>query len=220
MPEPDYFDRLLARQGGGDVRPRLPGPFERAEPSWTETVADPQVAPVLRVVREPAAAPAPPPIRVERHTEVRVEPLTPVVHQQLVTHTVVSPPARPDQAVPVQQTTSPAAADVRLPSPRAAPTVVDGADATNLISTPSRPVSVARPRPRREQRVTTQRGSPNLPATRRRPQPPAEPAVSIRIGRLEVRTAGDGKPAPRSPRPGRPAPAVSLIDYLSAGRSS
>ncbi|WP_344518996.1 hypothetical protein, partial [Paractinoplanes durhamensis] len=93
MPEPDYFDRLLARQrvgpaaGVARVRPRLPGPFERAEARWIE----PELEPVSPLSRVPA--PAASPIRTERHTETRTEPAGPV--NQWITY-----PAQPESPGP------------------------------------------------------------------------------------------------------------------------
>jgi hypothetical protein len=232
MPEPDYFDRLLARRAGpfADVvraRPRLPGPFERAEPRWHEAQA-------AGPVRTPPAAGLP---RVERHTEIRIAPPDPAVQVALpappgprwlerpALATDLTPPARPEdrpRPEPAPAASArPGAAQPGSPRPgsprpgsarpaRPGPVVARAAPAIG-------PASPVLPMPRGLIAASARPAAPQ-PASRRRAKP-AEPAVNIRIGRLEVRASAD-QPAARAPRPGRVAPAVNLSDYLTSGRGA
>jgi hypothetical protein len=240
MPEPpDYFDRLLTRhvpvaahRGPVRVRPRLPGPFERAEARWFEPVADDAPAPLVPSAppAHPAVAPVlPPPVRTER-TVIRTEP-APAPERR------AAPPAtaRPDAAPPPRP-----AADI-TPARRAAAEAATAprrhADPVSRPAPPARDEAVAA-RPARRGAATgpvdPARAAPGMPravpapAARRVAEPrearrPArsEPTVHVRIGRLEVRAAEADRPAAHPARPardGRHAPAVNLSDYLS-GRS-
>ena len=225
MPEPapdrppDYFDRLLARQmpiaEAGRVRPRLPGPFERAEARWTETLLpeEPASPTAAYPAPEPAGPPPVGPIRVERHTEIRTGPPVP------------APPPEPPapnprwitRPAPESASVSTSASDQRPTSsgPAHGPAAVRPAPTRPTAE----PVAAARPTPagpavpRSTPSPAARRATTPPPAPRRRTRP-AEPAVHIRIGRLEVRAGG--APAPvATPRAARPAPAVSLSDYLS-----
>lgn len=228
--QPDYFDRLLARHrsignaGAGRTRPRLPGPFERAEPRWTETVLpeDPTPPPAAYAAGEPAGPPSPGPIRVERYTEIRTGPPTPSpgpppANPRWITRPTPDPASVPASASPSGSAERPTASGptpARPAAVRPAPTgpTVDRA-AASPAPAPAVPAGLrSNPSP-----ATRRAAAP--PAVPRRRTRPAEPAVHIRIGRLEVR-AGTARPPVTGPRAGRPAPAVSLSDYLSANGSA
>ena len=227
MPEPapdrppDYFDRLLARQmpiaDAGRTRPRLPGPFERAEARWTETLLpeEPASPTAAYPAPEPAGPPPVGPIRVERHTEIRTGPPVP------------APPLEPPAPNPRWITRpAPDSASVSTPASGERPTSSGPVPAhrpaavrpapvrpTAEPAAPARPTPAGPAVPRSTPSPAARRATAPPPAPRRRTRP-AEPAVHIRIGRLEVRAGG--APAPvTTPRAARPAPAVSLSDYLS-----
>ncbi|MFC7534572.1 hypothetical protein [Actinoplanes sp. GCM10030250] len=237
MPEPDYFDRLLARQGGavaggagggaaggggavaGWARPRLPGPFERAEPSRNEAPEPPPAAPLPSYPKpdlEWAPQPSPLQVRVERHTEVRTETAAP--EPAVPAHTPM--PAVDRWFTRVVPRHQPGA----QPQPdRASHQVTPAAPRGEA---PARPAAIrvgpdhapaAQAMPRRDQTAEVRRNAVPPQASRRRARP-AEPAVHVRIGRLEVRATGAAPAPTRSVRPGRQDPAVSLTDYLTGGR--
>jgi hypothetical protein len=216
MPDPDYFDRLLARHAGvgdGDVarvRPRLPGPFERAAPRWVEAEE-----PMRHAAHEPAAPPPSPlpqpgETRVEHHTETRTE-RTLLSRQEWITAEPPGPLVQPEPDSP------PIVAQVAPPSPppAARPASPDRTREPAALTIQREKGDKGEKHQTTEQATAVRRAA-ALPITpRRRPKPAEPPAVHVRIGRLEVRA---DRPAPpkrtATPRPGRPAPAVSLTDYL------
>ncbi|MFH8759689.1 hypothetical protein [Streptomyces atroolivaceus] len=242
----DYFDRLLARHtpvsaadGAGDsgtrtrVRPRLSGPYERAEalrhgpPGPDEPAALVPVAPrtdpvAPRSVRQDRE------VRTERHTVVRTEHIP-----------RADDDARPFRPVAVEPATLPRPSVTAPPMVR--PDREEGARAARrgLSSVPDDPASApvvaavtarASAAPVRAAALPVPRGSDSAAAARgaalgsvgRRAPRPAERVVHVQIGRLEV-SAGpppgaNGTPAGRpAQRPGRPAPVLTLDDYLSRG---
>ncbi|GGN64261.1 hypothetical protein GCM10010112_24280 [Actinoplanes lobatus] len=215
-PTPDYFDRLLARHTGrgdtGGTRPRLPGPFERGEARWQEVEMPPLPA-AHPVVRESGDRPPTAPVRVERHTEIRVErpdpgsadpapaPLRrsteirsaePAAVRETVTQVISGAPVRP--AVTAPQRPAPATAPADRPVAGPAPVMRPAAGVAPVVAA------------RRETALP--------PASRRRARP-AEPSVHVTIGRLEVRATAPERAPARTPRSGRPSPVVSLTDYLA-----
>ncbi|MEE1739337.1 hypothetical protein [Streptomyces sp. BE147] len=247
---PDYFDRLLARYapvadssggpGGPDssgarvrVRPRLPGPFERAE-ALRQAPPEPDEPAALLPSAPPHSRPALPlttrPGR-ETHTE---------------RHTVVRTEQAPRPAWDGPPALSPAPASTPLPRPSAAPAparrpgTAEGARAARRggpsapDAPPTAPAVAAAPVPpsagfARTAASTAPRGSDTaaargaaLGSVGRRAPRPADRVVHVQIGRLEVSaapTAGtNGPPGGRPAQPaGRPAPVLTLDDYLSRG---
>ncbi|MBW6435161.1 hypothetical protein KZ829_15580 [Actinoplanes hulinensis] len=221
MPEPDFFDRLLARHTGlGDAvtaRPRLPGPFERAEPRWEEVEAPPEP---LRSASEPGARPAPAaPARIERRTEIR--------HTERFTPRVADP--EPDTPIPSTEPTLPAEPAARPPRDRVIVSRVTSEPPVRSAAVPPRspapttaraehPAAGPAPLPRAAAReapaAPTRPESARPPVSHRRARP-AEPTVRVTIGRLEVRATAPERTPARTPRHGRPTPVVNLSDYLS-----
>ncbi|MGW8887824.1 hypothetical protein [Streptomyces sp. NPDC055749] len=242
---PDYFDRLLARYtpvaaatGTGDsgarvrVRPRLAGPFERAEAlRYGPPEAD---EPAALIPSAPTAAPDRPrsvrpdrEVRTERHTVVRTE-RAPQSGEPV-------PQAPPGTPAPAPLLRPPSA-----PSPMARPAGAEGAragrrgrpstpeDATSapavqagpppLAAIPARAAALPAPR---DSDTAAARGAALGSVGRRAPRP-AERVVHVQIGRLEVsaaaRPGANGSPAGRpAQQAGRPAPVLTLDDYLSRG---
>ncbi|WP_203183224.1 hypothetical protein [Streptomyces pratensis] len=239
----DYFDRLLARHtpvaadgtgGPGTpvrVRPRLSGPFERAEalrhgpPGPDEPTALIPVAPRAQPTGHRPARPDRE-VHTERHTVVRAEPAR-----------QPGEPAQPSR--PAAATPSPLLRPPATPAPKARPAAEGGARTARrgLPSSPDAPTpapvvvpvpaqvaaaparAAALPVPRGSDAAA--RGAGIGPVGRRAPRP-AERIVHVQIGRLEV-SAGpppgaNGTQAGRPvQRPGRPAPVLTLDDYLSRG---
>ncbi|WP_329206310.1 hypothetical protein OG257_08890 [Streptomyces sp. NBC_00683] len=237
---PDYFDRLLARytpvaaatdDTGVRVRPRLSGPFERAEalrygqpepdepaallPSAPQAATNPDLP--VRPARE---------VHTERHTVVRTEQ--------------APQPAEPGQPVrPAAAGPAPLLRHRAAPSPKTRPRGTDGTraerrgqqsardDTTPAPVTAAAPARAAAP-PRaaalptpRDSDTAAARGAALASVGRRAPRP-AERVVHVQIGRLEVSAApppgAHGSPAGRPAQPaGRPAPVLTLADYLSRG---
>ncbi|WP_158891587.1 hypothetical protein [Amycolatopsis anabasis] len=219
----DFFDRLVTRAGFAEsepapkVRPRLPNPFERAQPlEWDElvvldetraTAPEPETAPEPRPAPPRASAPplsgsapAPRPAGAppERRGEVRAEPVrraqvTETV-RQVVEHleihrTLVAPaPVPPDSPEPRPE----------LPVARA--------------NEPVRPSVVDKTRARPVREVVAAEAARD--AERRGEQPAAERVVRVTIGKLAVTAAGAQPPKP-PPRTARPAPEVGLDRYLA-----
>lgn len=237
---PDYFDRLLARYtpvaaatgARVRVRPRLSGPFERAEalrhgpPEPDEPAAlipsAPRAAPDPHLVVRPARE-----VRTERHTVVRTEHVPQSGEQ--------GPQVRPAAAAPALLPRPPAA-----PSPKARPSGAEGARAarrgrSSAQDDPaSAPVVAAAPAqaavaPARAAALPVPRDSDSaaargaaLTSVGRRAPRQAERVVHVQIGRLEVSATpppgANGSPAGRPAQPaGRPAPVLTLDDYLSRG---
>ncbi|MFJ8616167.1 hypothetical protein EES45_06730 [Streptomyces sp. ADI97-07] len=238
----DYFDRLLARytpvpaaEGSGEpaarVRPRLSGPFERVEalrygplgPGEPEALvpsaprADRHPPRPLRPVRE---------VRTERHTVVRTEsaPQPGGTERPLRPATAPAPLLRPS-AAPAPNV-RPGGADRAREVRRGRPSVADASTPASVIG--DAPAHRAAP-PARAAALAVPRGSDSaaargaaLGSVGRRAPRPAERVVHVQIGRLEVSAApppgADASPAGRpAQRPGRPAPVLTLDDYLSRG---
>lgn len=231
---PDFLDRLLARHApaaaGGRpgvvrVRPRLAGPFERAEA--VRGTAEPGPESTAPGTLWPTAAPVP---ETPGRTEVRLhtERERTVVHTE--EHRVEEGRSIPRPALtPVAPQLRPLApltpravpeATRRTPAPRergafANPVSVTAPPATDTappaaVSSPLRPSAADTAAARDAVRQ----------AAARRPGRPPEQVVQVQIGRLEV-TAGpsqqDGT-RQRSPEHGRPATTLSLAEYLTRGR--
>ncbi|MFD9499208.1 hypothetical protein [Streptomyces sp. NPDC060035] len=239
---PDYFDRLLARYtpvaaATGDtgarvrVRPRLSGPFERAE-ALRHGPPEPD-EPAALVPSAPRVTPDPHlPVRGDR--EVRTERHTVVRTEQAPQPGEPEQPVRPAAAVPAPLLRPPA-----TPSPKTRPHGAEGARAARRVrsSAPDDPTSApatavapaqvaAAPAPAAGLPVprafdsAAARGAALASVGRRAPRP-AERVVHVQIGRLEVSATppgANGSPAGRPAQTaGRPAPVLTLDDYLSRG---
>ncbi|MEU1215236.1 hypothetical protein ACFYSH_11915 [Streptomyces sp. NPDC005791] len=237
----DYFDRLLARYtpvAAADatgarvrVRPRLSGPFERAEAlRYGPPEADEPAALLPSAASADRNPPRPPrpdrEVRTERHTVVRTERVPQPAES--------GQPARPPAAAP-----APLLRPSAAPASRIRPAGAEGARPAHpgrpsAPDEPAAPVAPAAPAyapvaPVRAAALTGPRGSDAATARsvapgsvgRRAPRP-AERVVHVQIGRLEVSAAPQpganaspaGHPAQRT---GRPAPVLTLDDYLSRG---
>ncbi|WP_030542682.1 hypothetical protein [Streptomyces albus] len=239
MPDPDYFDRLLARHtpvravagaaAPARVRPRLPGPFERVESlraaapgpeedGFLSAPAAPAAPGVIETVRHERE------VRTDRHTVVRSEaprdePGPPVTARP------ATPLLRP--AAPVAPGPRPAGRETPRRERRgAAPAPAAGGPGPMVAAAAPHPPGVAAappaavpPRPR-EADTAAAREAARSGAGRRRGRG-ADQVVHVEIGRLEVSAAGTARPGERagngSGRTGRPAPALSLEDYLTRG---
>ncbi|MEU9184566.1 hypothetical protein AB0D14_08365 [Streptomyces sp. NPDC048484] len=237
---PDFFDRLLARHTPAAVphsnvvrlRPRLAGPFERAEavratepepdasgPLWPTTGRPPLTdgdlaGPSVREIQ----------LRTERERTV-VQPGRPASDA-----VVFGPVARDLSEAPLLRPAASAA-----PAPRPVPTSARrtaGRGEPARAASPSA-VSVSRPsgtdvaspaavsaalRPSAADTAAARDAV--RQAAGRRPGRGGEQVVQVQIGRLEVTAAG-AAPGNGSRRPaaaGRPAASVSLADYLARGR--
>ncbi|MFD4032524.1 hypothetical protein ACFWVP_18875 [Streptomyces sp. NPDC058637] len=233
----DYFDRLLARYtpvaatGGARVRvrPRLAGPFERAE-ALRYGPHEPD-GPAALLPSAPRAATDPPrparEVHTERHTVLRTE--------RAPRPGETAPRVRPAAAVPSPLPRPPVA-----PSPKARPAgAEEGVHAARrgrqsareepasvpVVAAPAQSAAAparaaALPVPRGSDSAAARGAAPG-PVGRRAPRP-AERVVHVRIGRLEVSAApppgANASPAGRPAQPaGRPAPVLTLDDYLSRG---
>ncbi|MFI1952172.1 hypothetical protein ACH437_10025 [Streptomyces xinghaiensis] len=239
MADPDYFDRLLARHtpvrtvtgpaAPARVRPRLPGPFERVEslrpagPGQDEdgllsAPLPPAARGVVETVRRERE------VRTDRHTVVRSElprgePGPPVTARPAASllrpAAPVAPGPRPAgrEAPRRERRAAAAAAAPGVPEPTVA------AAAPHPPGVVAAPPAAAPPRPR-EADTAAAREAARSGAGRRRGRGP-EQVVHVEIGRLEVSAAGAARPGERagggSGRTGRPAPALSLEDYLTRG---
>lgn len=221
---PDFFDRLAARHdpAGGPVRlrPRLPGPFERVDS--LPAVPEPE-APAAR-------APASPPMR-EREVR-RVEREVRTTDRITVVRDESSPPERTRQAeTQARQEKSEPTVRPETPSREVFPEHPRPAPAASTEPEAAEPVrerggalraAVLAPAPAESPRTrtTAAAAAPRpAPAARRRAAEPAEPAVRVEIGRLQVSAAPPQRP-PERPRSGRREPAVNLADYLDERATS
>ncbi|MFI9586061.1 hypothetical protein ACIHCQ_30440 [Streptomyces sp. NPDC052236] len=237
MPDPDYFDRLLARytpvpvtaDGAVRVRPRLPGPFERVEAVRTGPPEPDEPAALVPSVSGPAFAPAAEPVRYERevrtdrHTVVRTEAPPAGAPERSGDGAVRRTEPLPPSAAASSDVEHPAAAGRPRPARRSpAPAASDAARAVPApamrAAEPAPPAVAAPARPRGADAATA-RGAALSSVGRRAPRP-AERVVHVQIGRLEVSAApppGAGRPAAADTAPARRAPALTLDDYLSRG---
>ncbi|MFD4690340.1 hypothetical protein [Streptomyces sp. NPDC058463] len=240
---PDYFDRLLARYtpvaAATDdtgvrvrVRPRLSGPFERAEALRYGQPEPDEPAALLPSAPQAATSPDVPvrparEVHTERHTVVRTE--------QAPQPAEPGHPVRPAAAGPAPMLRHRAApspksrlrgADGTRAARRGQPSAPD--DPTPAPVTAAAPAQAAAAPPRaavlptpRDSDTAAARGAALASVGRRAPRP-AERVVHVQIGRLEVSAApppgANGSPAGRPAQPaGRPAPVLTLADYLSRG---
>ncbi|MFE9727846.1 hypothetical protein ACFYQ5_30845 [Streptomyces sp. NPDC005794] len=237
---PDYFDRLLARYtpvAAADdtgarvrVRPRLSGPFERAEAlRYGPPEPDEPAALIPSAPRADRDLPQPVrpdrEVRTERHTVVRTERVPqPGETGQPVRPAAPAPLLRPS-AAPAPKTRPGGAEGARTarrgrPSAPDEPAVAPAVPAAPVRTTaaPARAAALAVPR---GSDSTAARGAALGSVGRRAPRP-AERVVHVQIGRLEVSAApppgANAAPAGRpAQRTGRPAPVLTLDDYLSRG---
>ncbi|MFJ2258927.1 hypothetical protein ACIOKD_11365 [Streptomyces sp. NPDC087844] len=237
---PDFFDRLLARHTPAAVppadvvrlRPRLAGPFERAE-AVRATAPEPDTAGALWPTA-PQQSPWGPDLvsPTVREVQLRTERERTVVQAGRPVSEEPTPRPKP-RGLPEAPLLRPAAEVVRALRP--APDVVRrpaGRGEPERASTPSA-VSVPLPSgtavahpaagstaPRPSAADTAAARDAVRQATGRRSGRGGEQVVQVQIGRLEVTAAG-AAPAGgsrRSAAPGRPAATVSLADYLARGR--
>ncbi|MFG2520045.1 hypothetical protein [Streptomyces sp. NPDC048527] len=228
----DFFDRLLARHtaprpDAAQVRPRLPGPFERVEAVRAAAPAPGEDALLWPATTPPAVPPpdaqSPTVVAARTHTERERT----VVHTERAAEPQGPRPAAPARAEAplLRPATSVAPAPPLLPDTgRRAAVRAEREPAQTAVSVPVPPGRGAAPRA----------GSAALPpsaagpaATRdavrqaaaRRPVRATEQVVQVQIGRLEV-TAGEapGAGRPRTPAAGRTGATLSLAEYLARGR--
>ncbi|MEU6082236.1 hypothetical protein [Streptomyces sp. NPDC047108] len=240
MPDvPDHFDRLLARHApppgaeprtAAQVRPRLPGPFERVEALRAEPARPDEPAPLVPAAPRPAGR-AGEVIRHER--EIRTDHRT-------VVRTGTAPRDKAGESTPAQAPAAPLLRPAAQVGPVARPAATDaprqglrtaGATTPDAPSRPAAPApavqgpgaaraaaaAAVRPRP---DAAANARGAARTAAARRGARP-VEQVVHVQIGRLEVSAAGaaaGGRTAAAGGnRAGRPAPALSLEDFLARG---
>ncbi|MCX4969412.1 hypothetical protein OHA98_32590 [Streptomyces sp. NBC_00654] len=255
---PDYFDRLLARyapaadssggsggsggssgpdSSGGSgarvrVRPRLPGPFERAEALRQGPPEPDEPAALLPSALQPSRPALPLMTRpgrethTERHTVVRTEQAPqpagdgpPAPYPAPAPTPLLRPSAAPAPAL------RPGTAEGTRAARRGGPSAPDAPPtAPAVAAAPARPSAgfarTAVPTAPRGSDTAAARGA--LGSVGRRAPRPADRVVHVQIGRLEVSaapTAGtNGSPGGRPAQPaGRPAPVLTLDDYLSRG---
>jgi hypothetical protein len=213
------------------ARPRVPGLFERPAPRAPEQEWEAEAAPPLGPVFMPplpAAAPATSPQRrtraelvrppvayrgAERESEPDPVPTTPAA---LLSPAVPDRPA-PPAGKPAVPAAWPDTAIGILVGP--GPELGGGPDAPAPALPTGAPAPGRRPRvpavPARRQPAASQ---PGRETTGRQSQaaPPAEPAVQIRIGRIEVRASDPpGHQAPARRTAARPGPVLSLDRFLA-----
>ncbi|GGJ08320.1 hypothetical protein [Streptomyces brasiliensis] len=234
--QPDFLDRLIARHTAARpdavrVRPRLPGPFERAEAVRSrtpETDTDPLTWPTVTPTAVPEReAPRPPAADVRRHTE---RERTVVRTERAQTEPPPRPAPPPQAAPPLLRPVAPLAPGPR-PAPRTGSRTAgqgrSGPDADRTAAavpippgTAAAPPTVASAALPSAADTAAAREAVRQTAARRPARTP-EQVVQVQIGRLEV-TAGQG-PSRNGTRPPtrtdeRPEAALSLADYLARGR--
>ncbi|WP_069169414.1 hypothetical protein [Streptomyces griseus] len=240
----DYFDRLLARYapvGAADgtggtgtrvrVRPRLSGPFERTE-ALRYGPPEPD-EPAALIPSAPLAGPEGPgpvrpdrEVRTERHTVVRTEPAPQPDGTGQPVPSAVAVPAPPPRlpVVPVPKA-RPGAAEGTRTARRGRSSPPGETSAAPAGTTAPAQVAAA---PARVAALAVSRGSGSaaargaaLGSVGRRAPRPAERVVQVQIGRLEVSAApppgAAASPVRPTPPAGRPAPVVTLDDFLSRG---
>jgi hypothetical protein len=247
MPDqPDYFERLLATclpdaAGLGDggaarrfarVRPRLPGPFERAEGRWSEPADEDAPAPLVPPAwpSAPQAQPAVAPSFRTEPAELRTAP--PVTRGRDVpppatARPVAAPSLRPaaDVSPPPVAAAEAAMAPGRQAGPLPGPAAAAHSDPDRAGRSPLAPVAASPAGPARlappVPRLVPPAGARPAAEPRQAPRPARpEPAVQVRIGRLEVRAAEPARRTARPARDGRRPPAVDLPGYLSDRRGA
>ncbi|MFS8203792.1 hypothetical protein ACLVWQ_34610 [Streptomyces sp. CWNU-52B] len=238
---PDFFDRLLARHAPTAVpptdvvrlRPRLAGPFERAE-AVRATGPEPDTAGPLW----PAATPSPYPERdltgpTVREVQLRTE------RERTVVHPVPAPSDEPASrllARDLPETPLLRPATAVLPAPRPVPGSGRRGDGSTERERAATRSAVSVPLPSVTDTVPPAAVSAALrpsaadtaaardavrQAAGRRSGRGGEQVVQVQIGRLEVTAAGaapgtgDGHRRPAAT--GRPAASLSLADYLARG---
>ncbi|MBP2477017.1 hypothetical protein JOF53_005889 [Crossiella equi] len=228
MPEPDFFDRLLARTAPGTgpgtgavpVRPRLAQLFERAEPVVVDQElhvpprvpgrAEPGPGP-LAAAHTPAPPPAAPPSEAAPVTAPTrsAEPPGPA--------SAVAGPVRVAALLPVRAAGEPRRTEIRSVNEtiteRRIPVAAaphQGPAGGESPAPPVGPEASPRPGPRPRAAATQPRRRP-----RRAPDP--QP-VTVRIGRVEVTAAAPETPSPQRKPVTRAEPAVSLADHLGGDR--
>ncbi|MDQ1012578.1 hypothetical protein QFZ82_007063 [Streptomyces sp. V4I23] len=231
----DYFDRLLVRYtpvGAATaapvrVRPRLPGPFERVEALRYGPPDPDEPAALIPTAHVPPSAPAATvrhehDVRTENRTVVRTERARGAQTDPAPVRSAPEPLLRP--AAPVPSPVRPAAEQTPRTArrDRAARDTGDAAPrpaapAARAHTAPVAAVPVAAPVPRRSDAAAVRGAA--LGPVGRRAQKPAERVVHVQIGRLEVSAAAPPQASDRRPagRGGRPAPVLTLDDYLSRG---
>lgn len=218
------LQRLVERAAGTEMpglRPRLPGLFESGTgDAGLVEVAGEAAAPQAEGSRSAMPLPVPP----------QVLPTIPPEH--------AAPPPRPAPLLPAAETAT--RSTIAAPSPEPLPFAAEPAPASSArhpvearVAEPDSPLAplVERTRPapppllpaeppERLVRIIRTRLTESLPPA---PRPagtaiaaPAEPEITIQIGRLDIRSE---TPAPRAaPRPSPQPSLPSLADYLRGGR--
>ncbi len=232
----DHFDRLLARyapagaagDGPARVRPRLPGPFERIEA--LRTVPQDPDEPAALIPSAPRSVPGPAErvrhereVRTDRHTVVRTEAARTAEPELPATRAVPRP--EPLLRPVTVRAAEPRPGDAAARPGRRATQDPSGAQqrpplaAVPPIAAPAAPAA-AGPTAARASATASARAAAANGVGRRAPRQ-AEHVVHVQIGRLEVTAApptGAGRTAGARPgSAGRPAPALTLNDYLSRG---
>ncbi|MGW3622046.1 hypothetical protein [Streptomyces sp. NPDC000880] len=232
---PDYFDRLLARYtpvpavGGAaaQVRPRLPGPFERVEALRSGPPEPDAPAALIPTTPGPAFGPAElvrheREVRTDHHTVVRTEAVPADEPEVPAAQAAPSPGPLLRPAAAASPAARPAADVPRSQRRAGVPSVAD-APRTPPVPTPREPappMAAAAPARPRDTDTAAARGA-GLSGVGRRAPRPTERVVHVQIGRLEVSAApppGANRPAGGRPdHSGRRTPALTLDDYLSRG---
>ncbi|MFD6286816.1 hypothetical protein [Streptomyces sp. NPDC060205] len=237
---PDFFDRLLARHTPAAVppadvvrlRPRLAGPFERAEAVRATAPEPDATGPLWPAAPQPGLTATDLAGPTVREVQLRTERERTVVQagrpvsegsapRPLPRELPEAPLLRPAAgAVPASR---PVPDSVRRSAGRAAPERDSSPSAVPAPLPPdagvASPAAVsAAPRPGAADTAAAREAV--RQATGRRSGRGREQVVQVQIGRLEVTAAGatpaDGGRRPTAP--GRPAATVSLADYLARGR--
>ncbi|MGP3999962.1 hypothetical protein [Streptomyces sp. 8N706] len=227
----DFFDRLLARHApappagpaGGVVRlrPRLPGPFERAgaaaEPPELDGAAPDGAAAPERAADAVTFIERARETRTDHRTVVRTEAAEPGPPHPAPAPAAGAPLLRPPARIapeprPAPRTPGPGRPDAPAAEP-AAPLPRSAASVSTPPGTGAAPPAAAPPRPRPTTAATARTAA--RAAAGRRQQKPAERVVHVQIGRLEVTATGGQSRPPRPERPGRARPVLALDAYLS-----
>ncbi|WP_367324307.1 hypothetical protein [Streptomyces sp. HUAS ZL42] len=234
---PDFLDRLIARHAAPvteavRVRPRLPGPFERAEAVRARAPEPDGADPLLWPSATPSSAPERDAPRPAAATPARLH----TERERTVVRTEREPgdqgrrsavPELPE--APLLRPSAPLAPGPRpaAESPRRTPgrgRAEPGPDRT-AVSVPTPPGTDTAPpasapvaaRPAAADTAAAREAA--RQAAARRPARAPEQVVQVQIGRLEVTAAPTAGPTrQRPPAAGRPGATVSLAEYLARGR--